>query len=226
MKILLFGASGMVGKGVLLECLDAPDVEKVVSLSRTPCGVEHAKLEEVLHPDFLDYSGLDDALTGVDACFFCLGVSAGGMSEEKYTTITYGFTLAAAEALLAKSPQAVFTYVSGQGTDSSEKGRQMWARVKGRTENKLLSMPFRGTYMFRPGMIEATRGVTSKTPAYRAFYAALGWAFPLARRLAPNQLTTTDRIGRAMLQVAREGYTKTLLDPVDINALGQGAGGA
>jgi len=209
----------MIGKGVLLECLDAGDVESVVSVSRGTCGETHAKLEEVLHQDFLDYGALGDLFVGVDACFFCLGVSAGGMSEEKYTRITHGFTLAAAQALLERNPNMVFTYVSGMGTDSSEQGRQMWARVKGKTENALLAMPFRAAYMFRPSIIEPKRGVVSQTPSYRIAYAALGWAFPILRPIFPNAITTTERIGRAMLRVVREGSEKKILVAADINAL-------
>lgn len=217
MRVILFGATGMVGKGVLLEALDDPAVEKVLSISRSPLDVTHAKLEEVLHKDFLDFAPLSGKLAGFDACFFCLGVSSVGMNEADYARVTHDVTLAAAKAVLAASPQAVFTYVSGAGTDSTEKGRTMWARVKGRTENELLAMPFRGAFMFRPGFIRPLRGIKSKTGWYQAFYVALKPFGALLDRSA--SATTTTRIGLAMLECAEKGALKRVLDPVDINAL-------
>lgn len=216
MKILLFGATGMIGQGVLREALEAPDVERVVAVVRTPTGVHHEKLVELVHRDFADFSDLEQQLRGFDACFFCLGVSAAGMSEADYRRVTYDLTLAAASALLRASPEVTFIYVSGAGTDSSEKGRSMWARVKGETENALLRLPFRAACMFRPGFIHPAHGERSKTPAYRAIYAATGWAFPALRRMFPSYVTTTEEIARAMLRVAREGAPQSILENTDI----------
>jgi uncharacterized protein YbjT (DUF2867 family) len=217
MKVLVFGATGMVGRGVLLECLRDPDVELVVTLGRTSTDIHDAKLQEILHRDLLNYAGLEDSLTGFDACFFCLGIASAGMNETDYTRITYGYTMAAAEELSRLNPGMTFIFVSGSGTDSSEKGRAMWARVKGRTENALLKLPLKA-YMFRPGFIEPMDGIESKTPMYRKFYVVLGPLFPLLRKIFPNQVLSTRQIGRAMLNVARRGYPKHLLEARDIRA--------
>src|SRR5579862_4095072 len=163
MRAILFGASGMVGQGVLRECLLDPDVESVVVLSRSAIGRQHPKLRQLLHGNFLDFSAIESQLAGFDACFFCLGVSSAGMNEEDYQRITYGFTLAAARVLARLNPNMTFIYVSGTGTDSSERGRSMWARVKGRTENELLRLPFHAAYMFRPGVIVPLHGIQSRT---------------------------------------------------------------
>jgi uncharacterized protein YbjT (DUF2867 family) len=218
-KVVIFGASGMVGQGVLRECLDDPAVEAVLVIGRTACGVHHPKLDELLHRDFADYSGVEHRLVGLDACFFCLGVSAAGLSEVDYRHITVDFTLAAAEALLRQSPGLCFIYVSGAGTDSTGTSLMRWARVKGEVENRLLAMPFGAAFMFRPGFIQPLAGIRSKTPLYRAFYAALGPLFPLFDRAAPGLVTTTQRVGRAMLRVAREGSAARVLDSADINRL-------
>lgn len=219
MNVVIFGATGMVGKGVLLECLDDPSVSRVLVVGRSACGVEHPKLKDVLHKDFTDFSAISDRLAGLDACFFCLGVSAVGMSEADYRHVTYDFTVAAAEALRRRSPNATFIYVSGTGTDSSGKSRMMWARVKGETENALLRM-FEKAYMFRPGIIAPRRGVAAKGTATRLMYAVLGPPLiPLLNAVSPNSITATDRIGRAMLRVAREGASKKWLENADINAL-------
>ncbi len=220
MKVILFGASGMIGKGVLLECLDDPAVEKVLSVGRTASDVAHPKLEQILHRDFSDFSAVEGRLVGYDACFFCLGVSSAGMSEADYTRVTYDIAVCAAEAVVRASPGSVLCFVSGQGTDSSERGRSMWARVKGRTENRLLGMPFRAAYMFRPGFIRPLRGITSRTALYRALYVAIGPLFPLLELLAPGSLTTTERVGRAMIRATREGGPSRVLETPAINALG------
>jgi uncharacterized protein YbjT (DUF2867 family) len=221
MKVVLFGASGMVGKGALLECLDSPAVDRVLVVGRSSCGVTHTKLDEVLHRDFGDYSAIGDRLSGFDACFFCLGVSSVGMSEADYRHVSYDFTIAAAEALLARNSALTFIYVSGTGTDSTEKGGIMWARVKGATENKLLSMPFKAAYMFRPGIIQAKRGVAPKGTGARLLYAVLGPPLiPLLKLVAPNSITTTERVGRAMIRAVTQGYEKKHLENADINALG------
>jgi uncharacterized protein YbjT (DUF2867 family) len=224
MKVLLFGATGMVGQGVLRECLLDPEVELAVTVGRTATGAQDAKLKEIVHGDLGSYQGIEGELAGFDACFFCLGVSSNGMKQAAYERVTYGFTVAAAETLskLAKldkqKREMTFVYVSGSGTDSSEKGRAMWARVKGRTENALLRLPLRA-YMFRPGFIEPMDGIQSRTPSYRIFYKALGWALPMLRRGLPNQVLSTREIGQAMLAVAKRGYGKRILETRDIRAV-------
>jgi uncharacterized protein YbjT (DUF2867 family) len=210
----------MVGGGVLRECLADPRIVSVLSVTRRPCGLAHAKLEEVVPEDFWDYSGLAARLAERDACFFCLGVSAAGLAEAAYRRLTMDLTLAAARALAAASPGATFCYVSGAGTDSSERGRMMWARVKGATENALLRLPFRAVFCFRPGFIQPLGGVRSRTPAYRIFYAVFAPLFPILRRLLPRHVTTTVAVGRAMIRVAAEGYAKPILETEDINRIG------
>jgi uncharacterized protein YbjT (DUF2867 family) len=217
MKVLIFGATGMVGRGVLLECLRDPDVKLVVTLGRTATGIHDPKLQEILHRDLLDYSGMEESLTGFDACFFCLGIASAGMTEADYTRVTYGYTMAAAEMLSRLNPGMTFIFISGSGTDSSEKGRTMWARVKGRTENALLKLPFQA-YMFRPGFIEPLDGIQSKTPLYRKFYTVLGPVFPLLRRMFPNQVLSTRQLGQAMLNITRSGWAKRVLEARDIRA--------
>jgi uncharacterized protein YbjT (DUF2867 family) len=224
MKVILFGASGMVGQGVLRECLLAGDVESVLAISRTAIGSRHAKLREIVHADFTDFTPLERELAGHDACFFCLGVSAAGLSEAEYTRVTHGFTLAAATLLARVCPQMTFAYVSGAGTDGSERGRVMWARVKGRTENALLALPFRAAYMFRPGLIRPLHGIVSRTRAYRVFYTLAGPLLPLLKAVSPNSMTTTEQLGRAMLNAARQGAPKRVLETRDINALASLAG--
>ncbi len=222
MNVVVFGATGMVGAGVLLECLEDARVASVLVVGRRPCGVRHAKVRELVREDFYDWRDVAPDLEGHDACFFCLGVSAAGMSEEAYARVTHDLTLAAAQALLAASPSLTFCYVSGQGTDSTERGRFMWARVKGRTENRLLAtVP--DAYMFRPGFIQPLRGVRSRTPLYQAIYSVAGAAYPLLKRVAPRFVTTTVNVGRAMIRVADEGYGKRILENADINALAEGS---
>jgi len=207
MNILLFGATGMVGQGVLRACLDAPDVALVRTVGRTALGMQHAKLDDFVHADLFDYAGVEDKLSGFDACFFCLGVSSNGMSEQQYTHLTYDLTLAAARVLARQNPGMVFTYVSGAGTDGSEQGRSMWARVKGRTENALLHLPFAGVYLFRPGIIQPLDGIRSKTRSYQLFYS-----------LTKPILTTND-MGQAMLNAARKASGRHVLEIRDIKAL-------
>jgi len=196
MRVLVFGATGMVGQGVLRECLRDPDVELAVTIGRTASGV----------------------LADFDACFFCLGVSSSGMNEADYTGVTYDLTMAAAETLSRLNPHMTFIYVSGTGTDSTEKGSTMWARVKGRTENALLRLPF-SAFMFRPGFIEPMDGIKSKTPVYRVFYFVLKPLMPLLRWSLPNLVTSTREIGRAMLNVAKHGYRKRILETRDIRTV-------
>ncbi len=222
MNVILFGATGMIGSGVLIECLEDPRVRSVLVVGRTPCGVVHPKLREHLRSDFFDYGDATADFAGHDACFFCLGVSSAGMSEANYRRVTYDLTLSAAKALQGASPGIAFCYVSGAGTDSTGRGRSMWARVKGKTENDLLRMPFEA-YMFRPGLIQPLKGARSRTKLYQAIYTAVGPLFPVLKRLAPNQITTTENVGRAMIRVATGGTTKRVLQSSDINALAASA---
>jgi uncharacterized protein YbjT (DUF2867 family) len=220
MKVIVFGATGMVGQGVLRECLLDPGVEAVLTVGRSVTGKVHPKLREITPTDLTDLSSVENEFAGYDACFFCLGVSAAGMNEAAYRRITSDVTLAAARALVRHNTDLTFIYVSGQGTDSSERGRVMWARVKGQTENALLKMPLHA-YMFRPGFIQPKNGATSRTRLYRWIYAVTTPLYPLLRRLAPKSITTTERLGRAMLTVARDGAPQRVLGPAEINAAGQ-----
>lgn len=218
MKVLIFGATGMLGQGVLRECLLDPEVEAIVTIGRAVTGVHNPKLREIAHQDMENYADIEQQLAGLDACFFCLGVSSNGMKEADYTRLTYNFTMATAETLSRVNPGMTFIYVSGSGTDSSEKGRAMWARVKGRTENALLRLPL-SAYMFRPGFIQPLDGIQSKTPSYRIFYKVLAPLMPLLRWALPSQILTTREIGQAMLAVARRGYEKRVLETRDIRAV-------
>lgn len=221
LSILLFGASGMVGQGVLRECLQDAAVSRVVSVGRGLLGIRHPKLKEILHGDMSDFHALEDQLYGFDACFFCLGVSSAGMSEAAYSRITYGFATAAGSTLARLNPEIVLTYVSGSGTDSTERGRVMWARVKGKTENALLRLPVKAAYMFRPGIIDAIHGEKSKTTAYRIIYGLMRPVMPLLRRFFRTSVLTTEQIGKAMLRVVKIGATKRILEVKDIYALSQ-----
>jgi uncharacterized protein YbjT (DUF2867 family) len=221
MRVLLFGATGMVGQGVLRECLLDPDVESVLSVGRSATGQQHVKLRELVHRDFLDFSPIESELAGFDACFFCLGVSSAGMKEEAYRRITYDFTMAAARTLARLNPNMTFVYVSGMGTDSSERGRTMWARVKGQTENALLRMPFQAAYMFRPGVIVPLHGIKSRTALYRIPYMLMAPLLPLLEAAFPKYVTTTERLGRAMIHVAKQGAAKAVLESSGINAVGR-----
>ncbi len=221
MKILLFGGTVMVGQGVLRECLLDSEVERVATVGRSAIGIQDPKLEEIVHRDLADYGGVEDRLRGFDACFFCLGISSNGMKEADYDRVTYGLTFAAAETLSRLNPGMTFSYVSGAGTDSTEKGRSMWARVKGKTENALLRLPLKA-YMFRPGMIVPMDGIKSKTAAYRALYTLVNPILPVLRWALPNQIVTTRMIGQAMLHVAKRGYEKRILETRDIRLAAQG----
>lgn len=218
-KVVIFGASGMVGQGVLRECLLDPEVTSVLSVARSSTGQQDPKLREVVHKDFLDFSPLEKDLAGFDACFFCLGVSSVGMSEKDYRRITFGITMAAAETLAKLNPQMTFIYISGAGTDGTEKGRTMWARVKGQTENALRRLPFKAAYMFRPALIVPLHGIKSRTFAYRISYALMRPLLPLMETLFPRYVTTTQKLGRAMLIVAKRGAPKPVLEVPDINSL-------
>ena len=220
---MIFGATGMVGKGVLRECLLASDVERIVAVGRTVSGATHAKLRDLIVRDLMDYRAVEADLSGFDACFFCLGVSSAGMSEAQYTRITYDLTLAAAEVLARLNPQMTFVYVSGVGTDSTERGALMWARVKGRTENALRRLPFEAAYMFRPSAIQSMHGERPKARASAVAYTVLGWLLPLLRALFPRKILTTECIGQGMLAIARRGAPQVVLEPGDIYDAARGA---
>lgn len=219
MKVLLFGATGMVGQGVLRECLLDPEVDEVLSIGRSATGQAHPKLRELVQPDLLDFSAIESELSGFDACFFCLGVSSAGMKEQDYRRVTFDITLAAARPLARLNPAMTFIYVSGAGTDSSERGRTMWARVKGQTENALLRLPFKAAVMFRPAGIVPLHGITSKTRLYRVAYAMTRPLWSVLLGAFPQFVTTTEQVGRAMLRVAKQGAPKPILETRDINAL-------
>ncbi|WP_406339704.1 NAD-dependent epimerase/dehydratase family protein [Streptomyces sp. NBC_00649] len=220
MRVVIFGASGMVGQGVLRACLLDDSVTDILLVVRKPLNKIHPKIREVVHADFTDFSAIEDEVKGLDACFYCLGVSAAGCSEADYTRITHDYTLAAARAVGADNPTLTFFYVSGEGTDSTERGRAMWARVKGRTENALLAMDFHA-YMFRPGYIQPRHGAVSQTGSYRVLYRLTAWLYPILRRLVPRYTTTTEHLGQAMIAVARQkGEGSHVLNSDDINRLG------
>jgi len=215
MNVLLFGATGMVGQGVLRECLLSPDVATVTSMVRKPTTQTNPKLRELVVTNFFDFSPFEKDWSQIDACFFCLGVSSVGMKEADYRRITFDITLAAARLLARLNPAMTFIYISGMGTDSSEKGRTMWARVKGATENALLALPFHA-YMFRPAGIVPLHGIKSKTRLYQSFYTLLTPLLPAMNKLFPKYMTTTEQLGRAMLKVARRGASKRILENSDI----------
>lgn len=219
MKVIVFGATGMVGGGVLRECLLASDVEAVLTVGRKATGLHHEKLHEIVCENLFDLTAVLGELSGYDACFYCLGVSSVGMKESEYRRISYEMTLAVAEVLVKVNPAMMFVYVTGAGADSSEKGRVMWARVKGAAENRLLQMPFRGAYMFRPAAIQPLHGIRSKTPLYQFFYDVLGPLLTLGRRWFPRYVTTTEEVGKAMLAVSRRNGGRGVLENVEINEI-------
>lgn len=221
MNVVIFGASGMIGRGAAIECLADARVRSVVVVGRSPCGIAHPRLREIVHRDFSGFGALTAEFTRADACFFCLGVTAVGLDEPAYTRLTYDLTLAAARAMAAANPRMTFCYVSGDGTDSTERGRVMWARVKGRTENALLALPFAAAYMFRPALIFPRKGVRSKTGWYQAFYNVFGPLYPLLRRVFPWYVTTTENQGKAFIAVAAAGYPSRILFSRDINRLAE-----
>jgi uncharacterized protein YbjT (DUF2867 family) len=218
-KVVLFGATGMVGQGVLRECLINAEVESVLAVVRNASLPPSGKLREIVHQDVYDLAAIEDRLTGYDACFFCLGVSSVGMQEETYRRVTYELTVSVAKTLARLNPTMTFIYVSGAGTDSTERGRSMWARVKGRTENALLQMPFKAVFLFRPAYIQPLHGIRTKTRWYGAAYAVMRPFYPLWKILFPNYVTTTECIGRAMLNVTMRGFTQPVLENRDINRM-------
>jgi uncharacterized protein YbjT (DUF2867 family) len=219
MRVLLFGATGMVGQGVLRECLLDPEIESVVTLGRSATGQQHPKLREIVHQDLLDLSPIQSELSGFDACFFCLGVSSAGMSEENYRHITYDITLSVARTLSRSNPGMTFIYVSGFGADSTEQSRTMWARVRGQTENELLRLPFRAAYIFRPAAILPRNGITSKTILTRLVYTLARPFFSILERWLPNYVTTTEKLGQAMIKVAKQGSPKSVIESKDIHGI-------
>jgi uncharacterized protein YbjT (DUF2867 family) len=210
----------MIGQGVLRECLLDPDIERAVTLGRRSVGATHPKLKDVVTKDLFDLSGVEQDLTNLDACFFCLGVTSAGMSEQAYTRITHDLTVSIAETLLRLNPGMGFIFVSGASTDSTERGRVMWARVKGKAENAVQRMPFKWTYMFRPAFIQPLHGIKSRTALYRIPYTLMSPFTPLLRRAFPGVVTTTEILGRAMINVAKNGYPKPILETADINIAG------
>ena len=219
MNVLILGATGMVGQGVMRECLLDDGVARVVTLGRHATGNAHPKVREIVHADLFHLQPIEQELTGLDACFYCLGATAAGKSEAEYARINYDMTLAVAETLARVDPDMTFEYVSGMGTDSTERGRTMWARVKGRTENALLRLPFRAAYMLRPGIILPMHGIKSKTTLYRVGYTLMTPLYPVLRALFPRAITSTEHLGRVMLRLARSGYSKPVLESADIALL-------
>jgi uncharacterized protein YbjT (DUF2867 family) len=217
-KAILFGATGMVGAGVLHVILDHPDVESVLVIGRRSCGVKHQKMVEQLHSDFFNYAAIEEQLKGFNACFFCLGVSSVGMSEKDYTRISYDLTMSAATVMSRLNPGMTFCYVSGTGTDGTENGRVMWARVKGRTENALMKLPFKAVYLFRPGFIKPIKGVDHA----HAISAAVGLLYPVWKFFFPQYICTLEEMGLAMVHAAGQGYPHTVLENEDIVRLAKG----
>ena len=215
-RAIITGATGMVGKGVLLECLDSPDVESILVINRKSIDLEHSKLSEIIHSDFFNLSSIRGELDGYNACFFCLGTTSVGVSEEEYTKITYDLTINFAKEVLSLNPEMKFCYVSGAGTDSSEKGRTMWARVKGKTENDLMKMPFKATYVFRPGYIHPMPGMKNTLSAYKY----MSFLYPVFKILFPKFICSLSDIGTSMIEVCRNGYSKKVLECKDIALLG------
>ena len=212
LKVLLTGATGMVGEGVLHECLQHEQVEKILVINRRSCGVQHPKLEEIIHEDSFDITPIADKLAGYTTCFFCLGVSSVEMKESDYHRLTYTLTLSFAETLVKKNPGMIFCYISGRGTDSTEKGKLMWARVKGKTENDLMTLPFKNVYAFRPGYMHPTKGLKNTLKGYKY----LSWLYPFLRTFFPKSVSTLKELGQAMIQIGLNGYTKNIIEVKDI----------
>jgi uncharacterized protein YbjT (DUF2867 family) len=219
MKIILFGATGMVGQGVLRECRLDPEIKTVLVVGRTPLNQQSEKLQEIVFKDLYTLAPIEDQLRGYDACFFCLGVSSAGMKEADYQHVTYDLTLGVAQTLAKLNPEMTFIYVSGMGTDSTEKGRSMWARVKGKTENALLRLPFKTAYMFRPAFIQPMHGIKSKTKLYRILYYLISPLTAFLTGYFPKYATTTEKLGHAMIIVAKQGAPKPILESQEINAI-------
>ncbi|MBC9930190.1 epimerase [Chitinophaga qingshengii] len=218
LKVIITGATGMVGEGVMQECMVNPAVEKILLINRKPSGFSHSKVSEIIHHNFNDITPIIDQLRGYDACYFCLGVSSVGMKEDAYRAVTYTLTMNFAGSLAAVNPGMTFCYVSGAGTDSSEKGRQMWARVKGKTENDLTKLPFKAVYNFRPAFMKATPGAKK----LKTLYKALAFLYPLLKAIAPNYVLTLEAVGKAMINITLKGYPNHTIEVKDIAALAKG----
>ena len=214
-KVIITGATGMVGEGVLHECLHHPAVSSILIINRKPCGVVHSKIKEIIHTDFYDLSAIESQLEGYNACFFCLGTSSVGMNKADYTKVTYTLTMNFAETLCRLNPDMTFCFVSGGSTDSSEKGRVMWARVKGKTENDLMKLPFKRVYNFRPGYMHPTRGLKNTL----SYYKYISWLYPILRSMASKYVSTLSELGLAMIHSVNRGYGKQILEVKDIVVL-------
>jgi nucleoside-diphosphate-sugar epimerase len=219
MKAIITGSTGMIGKGLLLECIDNPSVEEILLINRNPIDISNPKVKEIILKDFTDFASISDQLADYDICHHCMGVSAAGLNEEKYTKLTYDVTQSLASTLFKINPDMVFNYVSGMGTDSSEKGRSMWARVKGKTENMVLNMGFKDAYMFRPGAIFPERGLRSRTSWYNAFYAILKPFTPALKRM--KSVTTTSKLGKAMISTYTHPQSLKHPEGADINRMSE-----
>jgi uncharacterized protein YbjT (DUF2867 family) len=217
--VILFGATGMVGQGVLRECLFDPDVRRILTVGRQVTGSSSPKLREIAHQDLINLTAIESELSGYNACFFCLGVASAGMTEADYRRVTFDITMAAASTLARLDPGMAFVYISGAGADSSERGRIMWARIRGQTENALLRLPFKTAAVVRPAGIIPLHGITSRTPLYRVAYALTRPFWPLLYKIFPQYVTTTERLGRGLLAIAKHGTSKPILEARDINAL-------
>lgn len=220
MKVIIMGSTGMIGKSVLLECMASDLIKSILIINRQPIGIQDKKINEIIHDDFNDFSTIRQHLKNYDACFFCLGVSSAGMSEYDYNKITYELTTGFARELIIQNDNLVFCYISGAGTDSSEKGRSMWARVKGKTENALLGMPFKASYMLRPGFIKPKKGIKSRTRLYNLMYSVFT---PFYYILNPfgSLVTNTEKLGKAMIRIAEKGYDKKIIPTKDINLIAE-----
>lgn len=219
MKVIITGSTGMVGKGVLLECLNNPLISEVLIINRQSINIKHSKLTELIHTDFFDLTLIEEQLKGYDACFFCLGVSSFRMSEQDYTKLTYKLTLNFAKTFQSINPKSTFCYVSGEGTDSTEQGKSMWAKVKGKTENDLLNLGFDKAFMFRPAYIQPIGDIQSKTPLYNVFIPLGKALYPMLKKIFPKYTTTTENIGKAMVNCTNKGYHKLHLHSVEINEM-------
>lgn len=210
----------MIGQGVLRECLENIQVETVLVINRQSCNISHPKLKEIIHKDLFDISVLKNDLAGYNTCFFCLGISSAGLSEKNYHKITFELTINIAGTLSSINKEMSICYISGAGTDSSEKGKIMWARVKGKTENALLAMPFKKAYMFRPGYIQPMYGIRSKTKLYNALYAVLK-PFYFILKYSKNSVTNSEALAKAMINAVSKGYEKNILNCSDINKIAE-----
>ena len=217
-RAVITGSTGMVGEGVLHVCLQQSEIEAVLVINRKPCRITHPKLKEIIHADFYNISDIEDQLAGYNACFFCLGISSIGMKEPEYFKITYTLTMHMAETLSSKNKDMTFCYISGAGTDSTEKGRSMWARVKGKTENDLMKLPFKAVYALRPGFIRPIKGLQQT----HSFYKYIGWLFPIGRTLFARGFCTMEELALSMIHLAQHGYTKKVLEGNDIISVANG----